>query len=103
MYNAADEYDASTLQTYEGHVDHIFYDFGQYCSVVAAEGDFDAFERQLDATVIAKFTLPTFYSAYGYSTYPIDVEAYSGVTTSAPCSIYAEEWRETLWYQRVYQ
>ena len=104
MYSASKECDATALQSYEGHSEHIFYDFGQYCAAVATESDLlDAFERQLDATVIAKYTLPTFYSAYGYSTFPIDVESYSGVTTSAPSSVYEEEWRETLWYQRIYQ
>lgn len=98
------EYDASLLQTYEGHIDHIFYDFGELCSVVATDSAaLDAFNRQMELTVVAKYTLPTFYSAYGYDTYPINEEVYSGVTTSEPSIVYTDEWRETSWYSRIWE
>ncbi len=104
LTTATSEYDASLLQTYEGHSDHIFYDFGELCSVVATDSAaLDAFKHQMELTVVAKYTLPTFYSAYGYDTYPINEEAYSGVTTSEPSIVYTDEWRETSWYSRIWE
>ncbi len=103
MATATSEYDSSTLQTYEGQDPHTFYDFGQWCSTVATDtAALAAFEAQLERTVIAKYTLDSFYSALGeYGNYPIDTEAYSGVTTSAPCGNYGDEWSMTEWYKRV--
>lgn len=103
--SATDDYDASKLQTYEGQKVHQFYDFGQWVNSVATDTSaLDAFNNQLDETIIAKYTLPTFYSAYGsYGTYDIDMEAYSGVTTSAPSEAYPEYWRETNWYKAVWE
>lgn len=102
LATASTEYDASLLQTYEGHHDHIFYDFGELCSVVATDSAaLDTFNRQMELAVVAKYTLPTFYSAYGYDTYPINEEVYSGVTTSEPSIVYPDEWRETSWYSRI--
>lgn len=102
---AISEYDTSTLQTYEGQSNHIFYDFGEWCSTVATDQNaLDVFNKQYNRTVIAKYTLPTFYSAFGsYGTYPINEEVYSGVTTSAPSSVYPNDWINTEWYKRVWK
>ena len=101
---AANIYNRDTLQTYEGQSVHQFYDFGQWINVVATdEVALANFNTQLANTVIAKFTLPTFYSAYGmYGTYDIDTEVYSGVTTSAPSEAYPDAWRQTSWYRDVW-
>ncbi len=102
---ATDKYDSSKLQTYEGKKTHIFYDFGQWVRTVATdETALAAFNEQLARTVIAKYTLPTFYSAYGtYGTYKIDVAEYTGVTTSAPSQAYPEAWSQTSWYKEVWE
>lgn len=102
---AKSEYDTTTLQTYEGQRTHIFYDFGEWASTVATDDDaLAAFRDQLDRTVIAKYTLPSFYSAYGiYGTYPINEAIYSGVTTSAPSLAYPTLWQETNWHKRVWE
>ena len=102
--SATDEYDASALQTYEGQKVHQFYDFGEWVRTVATDADaLTEFNTQLDNAVVAKYTLPTFYSAYGsYGTYDIDVEVYSGVTTSAPSEAYPQEWMQTNWYKAVW-
>ncbi|MBQ8493668.1 MAG: hypothetical protein IJ464_05250 [Alistipes sp.] len=102
---ATSDYDISTLQTYEGQSTHIFYDFGQWANTVATDtAALEAFNDQLDRTVIATYTLPSFYTAYGaYGTFPIDVTVYSGVTTSAPSSAYPNEWKTTNWYKRVWE
>ena len=102
--SAKEEYSKSKLQTYEGQSKHQFYDFGQWVNVVATdESALAAFNAQLENTVIAKFSLPSFYSAYGsYGTYPIDLDIYSGVTTSAPSEAYPNAWRKTNWYNYVW-
>ena len=102
---AREEYDTSTMQTYEGQSKHHFYDFGEWAEVVATDkAALAAFNSQLENTVIAKYSLPSFYSAYGsYGTYPIDLDVYSGVTTSAPSVAHPAAWRETNWYKYVWQ
>ena len=97
------EYDSSTLQTYEGQRYHQFYDFGEWVNVVAMNGEaLDRFNAQMKECVVATYTLDTFYSAYGtYGTYPINLDVYSGVTTSAPSDAYTGEWKTTNWYKEV--
>lgn len=105
MATAKSEYDSSALQTYEGQRVHIFYDFGQWVETVATDdAALGAFRDQLTRAVIAKYTLSSFYSAYGvYGTYPIDEQIYSGVTTSAPSEAYPTSWRQTNWYKAVWE
>lgn len=102
---AKSDYATDTLQTYEGQRTHIFYDFGEWATTVATdEAAIADFRAQLERTVVATFTLPEFYSAYGtYGTYPINVDVYSGVTTSAPSEAYPEAWQTTNWYKRVWE
>lgn len=102
---AKDDYNTSELQTYEGQPVHIFYDLGQWAETVATDdAALQAFRDQLNRAVIAKYTLSSFYSAYGvYGTYPIDEDIYSGVTTSAPSEAYPAEWVETNWYKAVWE
>lgn len=102
--SATYDYDASKLQTYEGQKVHQFYDFGQWVRTVATDSDaLTEFNTKLDNAVVAKYTLPTFYSAYGsYGTYDIDVDVYSGITTSAPSEAYPTHWKQTNWYKAVW-
>lgn len=103
--SAREEYNIESLQTYEGQSHHYFYDFGQWVEVVATDTSaLERFNTQFDKTIIAKYTLDSFYTAYGsYGTRPINVEAYSGVTTSAPSETLNTHWRETEWYKSVWQ
>lgn len=105
MLTATDDYNRNELQTYEGQKVHHFYDFGEWVNTVATDDTALAtFNEQLARTVIAKFTLPTFYSAYGsYGTYDINEEVYSGVTTSAPSEAYPNGWKQTNWYKAIMQ
>lgn len=102
--SALEEYDTESLQTYEGQSHHYFYDFGQWANVVATDNAaLAAFNTQLDKTIIAKYTLDSFYTAYGsYGTRPINVQIYSGVTTSAPSQVLNTHWKETEWYKSIW-
>ena len=104
VVSAKEEYNAEELQTYEGKSKHEFYDFGEWATVVATDSEALAdFNAQLEKTVIAKYTLTTFYSAYDtYGTYPINIDVYSGVTTSAPSEAYPNAWKQTNWYNYVW-
>ncbi len=103
--SATEEYDTHNLQTYEGQPSHYFYDFGEWVNVVATDSiALQNFNTQLANTVIAKYTLDSFYSAYGsYGTRPINVEVYSGVTTSAPSEVLNSLWRKTMWYKSIWE
>ena len=100
---ATNDYDKESLQTYEGQSVHYFYDFGEWVNVIATDDDaLTKFNAQLNEGVMATFTLDSFYSAYGtYGTYPINLDVYSGVTTSAPSRAYPNGWRTTSWYKEV--
>lgn len=100
----AADVDASTLQTYEGQSPHTFYDFGEFCTAAATDGEALAkFREQLSRCVTAKYTLPTFYSALGtYGTYDIDEEVYSGITTSLPSERYRSALQRTSWYEATH-
>lgn len=102
--SATNDYSTSKLQTYEGKKVHEFYDFGQWVNTIATDDRALAdFNNQLNRTVIAKYTLDSFYSAYGtYGTYKIDTNVYSGVTTSAPSEAYPNAWHKTNWYNYVW-
>ena len=103
--SAISDYDTSSLQTYEGKNPHYFFDFGEWANTVATDSAaLEAFNTQLANTVIVKYTLSSFYSAYGtIGTYPINMEVYSGVTTSAPSQKLRDIWMETEWYKSVWQ
>jgi hypothetical protein len=100
---AITEYSKRNIQSYEGQSPHSFYDFGGWYRIVATDtAALEALEAQMERTVVARYTLPSFYSALGtYGIYPIDEEQYTGVTTSAPCKQYAEEWQQTSWGKRI--
>lgn len=101
--SAKNEYDTSNLQTYEGQNPHHFYDFGQWVNVVATDDAALArFNAAMSECVIATYTLDSYYTAYGSSgIQPIDLDVYTGVTTSAPSMAYPNGWRETNWYKDV--
>ncbi len=97
-------YKRETLQAYEGQSDHYFFDFGQWGNLFDDDSTkLERFNAQLNKAVVAKFSLDTFYSAYGtYGTYPIDLDVYSGITTSTPTeSKFYYNMRETNWYQSI--
>lgn len=103
MKSAKSDYDATQLQAYEGNSPHFFYDFGQWVNVVATDDAALArFNAAMSECVVATYTLDSYYTAYGsYGIQPIDLDVYTGVTTSAPSTAYPNGWRETNWYKDV--
>lgn len=99
--SAKREYKLSDIQIYEGQTEHIFYDLGDYVNTMCDNQQVrDAFNRQLALTVIHKYTLASFLSDYGNrGIYPVDINAYSGISTSAPSTIYRNEYKQTAWYK----
>lgn len=102
---AKKEFDLATIQTYEGQAQHLFFDLGHYVSSMCGdEALASEFQAQLNRTIISKYTLDLFYSNYtpSYSSkhyFPIDEEVYSGITTSAPATVYVEDYKLTAWYK----
>lgn len=98
------DYDRDNMQTYEGQSYHFFYDISEWADLAGTDKEAqEAFHEQLERTVVAKYTLPTFYSAYGsYGTYTINEEIYSGLTTSAPSYVHTSYWRSSNWYKDVW-
>ncbi len=97
---ATKDYDRDEIQTFEGQSRHVFYDLGDYvdkmCDDPALKAEFDA---QMDRTVPCKYTLDSFWSNYGSQSgrYPITV--FSGLSTSAPSTVYRDDYAETSWYK----
>lgn len=104
METGTNKYVRDEMQAYEGQTYHIFFDISEWCDLAGQDDTAKAeFHAQLERTIIAKYTLPTFYSAYGtYGTYPIDEDIYSGLTTSAPSSVYLNTWKKSNWYRDVW-
>lgn len=93
----------SELQTYEGLLRPLFFDFQQY--VIALAGDhvaLDNFIVQFDCTFPKEgsFHTPAFYSGYNGGMNPINY--YSGVTTSAPSNKYPTAYSQCEWARAVY-
>lgn len=102
MSGTMTEVDEDQLQTYEGQIQHIFFDLGDYvdkaCSDTALK---ESFAAQMARCVPYKYTLPSFWSNYGVAgNYPVDT--YSGLSTSAPADIYGYEYTLTEWYKATH-
>lgn len=102
MSGTMTEVDEDQLQTYEGQIQHIFFDLGDYvdkaCSDAALK---ESFAAQMARCVPYKYTLPSFWSNYGVAgNYPVNT--YSGLSTSAPADIYGYEYTRTEWYKATH-
>lgn len=94
---------SSELQTYEGLLRPLFFDYEQYVIALAADYDaLDAFITQFDRTFPkeGRFHTPAFYSGYNGGMNVINF--YSGVTTSAPSNKYPTAYKECEWARAVY-
>lgn len=95
---AKKDYDRDEIQTFEGQSPHVFYDLGDYidkmCGDPALKAEFDA---QMARTVPSKYTLGSFWSNYGTESGIYPITAFSGLSTSAPASVYRDSYAETAW------
>lgn len=101
---AQNEFDISQVQSYEGYTNHLFFDIGHYVNLSCANQSVALeFKKQLNRTIVAKYTLDKFYSNYGTHSgqYKIDTEAYTGLTTSLPNITYTEDYKLTAWYKAI--
>lgn len=99
---AQQEYNLDELQFYEGQREHIFYDLGDYVEKMCGNTQLKAsFQQQLDRTVVKKYTLDKYYSAYGVSG-KYEITSYSGLNTSAPATVYVDNYKQTAWYKATH-
>lgn len=87
----------SSLQVFEGLTTHVFYDLGNYIST-ASEDDLTQYNTAFDKAFPPECRLHTtqYYSALGSSGFK-SIKSYSGVTTSAPSSLFQDDWAEEPW------
>ncbi len=90
------------VQFYDGYTPHIFYDLGDYVSAICSDKVLlEEFCMQMEKCVPYKAHTPRIY-VYGVGT--IEVNNYSGISTSAPslnskCASYQEtEWFKSVMY-----
>ena len=102
--NLSDEVNEKRLQTYDGGANHLFYDLGDYVNEVCTDETCKKeFMQQLEFTIPHKYTLSAFWSGYfKVGSYPIDTEAFSGITTSAPSKLCRESYPQTAWYKATH-
>lgn len=90
------------LQFYEGQEQHIFFDLGDYVEKMSDDEALKtAFTEQLNRTVVKRYTLDKYYSAYGFSG-KYDITSYSGLNTSAPSRVYVDDYKQTAWYKATH-
>ncbi len=93
--------DADELQTYEQLSNNVFYDFGQFVNLAAANDyNLEAFSEQFDYTfpVAARLHTDQYYTALTGTQYgAYDVNYYSGVSTSDPSIMFRDDWVIEPW------
>lgn len=100
---AVKEYDPSSIQTFEGQSRHVFYDLGDYVDKMCGDDALKAaFEAQMDRTVPCKYTLDSFWSNYGIVSGLYPIVTFSGLSTSAPSSVYRDSYAATAWYKATH-
>ena len=89
---------AREIQYYDGYTPHIFYDLGDYIDAICSdEVLLDEFHAQMAKCVPYKAHTARVY-AYGFGT--IDINKYSGISTSAPSkNSKCVSYEETEWYE----
>lgn len=95
------EYNIADLQPFERQTNHVFFDLGDYvdnmCDDATAK---EAFDKQMNLTIVKKYTPERFYSAYPWKNAGIvDLNTFCGISTSAPSALYRSAYEQTAWYQ----
>ena len=101
--NAANkkEYDIANIQSFERMQNHIFFDLGDYVNSACDDSAVkEAFNKQLNQTIIKKYTPERFYSAYPSRNAGIcELTSFCGISTSAPSILYRSAYEQTSWYK----
>ncbi len=99
-----ESFSLGSVQYYEGQLPHSFYDLEHMVELSCADASVAAaFKAQMDKTVTSRYHTDRFYSAYGANNvYYHDINYYSGITTSAMVSHYADDWAKTEWYKATH-
>lgn len=101
--NAAKQknYRVENLQSFERMQNHIFFDLGDYVDNMCDDSAVkEAFNKQLNQTVIKKYTPEKFYSAYPWQNSGIcELNKFCGISTSAPSILYRSDYEQTSWYK----
>lgn len=96
-----DDINARVYQRYDGLYEPLFIDLGEYVKLAATdERAKDDFIAQFDKSVLSRYTLSSYYSAWGTSgKYSISDSSYHGLSTSYPSELYRDEYYQTAWYR----
>ena len=95
-------YERDRIQSFEGisasNPFHIFYDLEDYVEQSCDDSSCVAkFHDALSKAVLSRYHTEKFYSAY--NSRMNDINHYSGISTSAPCMEWAQQWKKTDWYR----
>jgi hypothetical protein len=95
------EYNIANLQSFERMQNHIFFDLGDYVNSACDDSAVkEAFNKQLNQTIIKKYTPERFYSAYPSRNAGIcELTSFCGISTSAPSILYRSAYEQTSWYK----
>ncbi len=92
--------DVYSLQQYERLSNPVFLDLEQYVLALCSDATLKAeFEAQFDKAFPEEWRLHTnkFYANIGVSSGWMTINYYSGVSTSAPSSMFRDDWYATQW------
>ncbi len=95
-----DDVDIDDLQCYEKLTNNVFCDLGHYVSKACSDA---SLVDEFTATMLRAFPLEgryhteSFYTALSDSYGWVDIDYYTGVSTSTPSKMFRDEWAETSW------
>lgn len=95
------EYNIADLQPFERQTNHVFYDLGDYVDNMCDDANAkEAFDKQMNLTIVKKYTPERFYSAYPSRNAGIcELTSFCGISTSAPSILYRSAYEQTSWYK----
>ncbi len=96
------DYNRADIQSYEGGINHLFFDLGDYVDKVCNdESAKSRLKNQLQQTVSTKYAVDYFWTTYiDADFYPIT--SYSGLNTSAPSLLCRDSYYQTAWYKATH-
>jgi hypothetical protein len=95
------EYNIADLQPFEQQTYHVFFDLGDYVDNMCDDANAkEAFDKQMNLTIVKKYTPERFYSAYPSRNAGIcELTSFCGISTSAPSILYRSAYEQMSWYK----